>query len=80
MGVILLYDLDRRSTRNLGVLRNFDTGAALNADSTTRIQRSASLVPSRSGDFRAGVFGVLKMRTRTSPERLVQFDRRTPHT
>ena len=34
MGVILLYDLDRRSTRNLGVLRNFDTGAALNAGST----------------------------------------------
>ena len=39
-GVILLYDLERRSIRNLGVLRNFDTGIALNADSTTRIQHA----------------------------------------
>ena len=38
MSVTLLYDLDCRSTRNLGVLRNFDTGAVLNTDSTTRIQ------------------------------------------
>ena len=48
MGVTLFYDLDRRSTRNLGVLRNFDTGAALNAGSTTRIQHASRLGISNS--------------------------------
>ena len=38
--MILFYDLERRSIRNLGVLRNLDTGIALNGDSTTRIQHA----------------------------------------
>ena len=38
-----------------------------------------SLVPSRSGDFRTGFIGVLKMSAGSSPERLVQFVWETPH-
>lgn len=36
--MILLYDLERGSIRDLGVLRDFDTDGALRTGSTTRIQ------------------------------------------
>ena len=71
--MILLYDLERRSIRNLGVLRNFDTGVALNADSMTRIQHARLFGIIEDEEFK-GAFIMqghnFELRSSASPETL----------